>query len=132
MSTAIEAVATPSKAALWTGRVLSALIVAMLGMSGVMKLMGGEQLTEGFEHLGWPIKVAVTLGIVELTCTLIYAIPQTAILGAVLLTGYIGGAIATHVRIGEPWITQSILGIVVWLALYLREPRLRKLLPLRM
>lgn len=115
----------------WTGRVLSALPVLMLTMSGVMKLMKGEEVAKGMSHLGWPETLAVPLGVLELACALIYAIPQTAVLGAILLTGYMGGAIATHVRLGEPYIVQALIGVVIWLGVFLRDRRLRELLPLR-
>src|SRR3954471_9356296 len=81
----------------WTGWVISGLVAALMAFSGAMKFSTSPQMTEGFEHLGWPIKLAVTLGILELTSTLLYSIPKTAVLGAILLTGYLGGAIATHV-----------------------------------
>ena len=87
-----------SKAALWTGRVLSTLPVLMLLVSGVMKLAKPEGFVENFEKLGYPEHLALGIAIVELACTLIYVIPQTAVLGAILLTGYLGGATATHVR----------------------------------
>ena len=121
-----------SKPMLWTGRVLSALPVLMVLMSGVMKLTKAPQLVEMFAHLGWNESMAVPLGILEITCAVIYVIPQTAVLGAILLTGYFGGAIATHVRIGEQqFILPAALGVLVWLGLYLRDARLRALLPLR-
>ena len=124
-------VAPPSMPVIWTGRIISGLIVLMLAFSGVMKFTGSQQLTEGMSHLGWPAEVAIALGITELACTLLYAIPQTSVLGANLLTGYLGGAIATHARIGEMFIVQAILGVLLWLGLYLRDGRLRALLPLR-
>jgi hypothetical protein len=80
---------------------------------------------------GYPAGVALPLFIVELVCVLLYAIPRTAVLGAILLTGYLGGAVATHVRVGEPWFLPVIFGVLVWLGIYLREPRLRELAPLR-
>jgi hypothetical protein len=110
---------------------MSALPVVLLVFSGVMKLMKPPAAVDGFKHLGWPVELALPLGILELTCTVIYLIPQTAVLGAILLTGYLGGAIATHVRIGEPFISQSIFGVLVWGGLFLRDPRLRALIPLR-
>jgi hypothetical protein len=122
----------PGKAALWTGRVLSALPVLMLLMSGVMKFMKNAQAVEGFKHLGWSEHMAVTLGIIELSCTILYCIPATSVLGAILLTGYLGGAVATHLRIGEAQAAGgAILGVLIWLGLFLREPRLRSLIPLR-
>src|SRR4051794_34137186 len=95
----------PSKPALWTGRVISALPILALGMSGAMKFMPpNKQMTDGMEHLGWPLPYAHGLGILELACVILYAIPQTAVLGAVLVTGYMGGAIATHLRVGDPFV----------------------------
>lgn len=120
-----------SKAMLWAGRILSAIPIAMLLMSGVMKLTKSAQVSESFAHLGWPDRLATGLGIVEIVCTVLYLVPQTCVLGAILLTGYMGGAIATHVRIGEPFFMQFGFGVVIWLGLYLRDPRLRALLPLR-
>jgi len=120
-----------SKKALWAGYILSALPVPLLLMSAVMKFLQPPDVVEGFTHLGWPADLAVALGILEVTCTVLYAIPRTAVLGAILLTGYLGGAIATHVRIGEPFWVQALLGVVVWLGLYLRDRRLRELIPLR-
>lgn len=130
MSTASPS-APVSKAARWTGIILAGLIVLLLTFSGVMKFVGGKDLEEGFAHLGWPLHLAVVLGTLEITCTLIYAIPRTAVLGAILLTGYLGGAIATHVRLEEPIFIHIGIGIVIWLSLYLRDPRLRVLVPLR-
>lgn len=121
----------PSKAAFWAGWILSALPGLMLLMSGVMKFVQPEGTPEGFAHLGWDLSLAVPLGIVEIACVAFYLIPRTAVLGAVLLTGYLGGAIATHVRIHELFVMQAALGVVIWLGLWLREPRLRELLPLR-
>ncbi len=123
--------ASVSKPVLWTGRVISALAVAGLLMSAGMKFTNAPDVVKGVEHLGWPLKLVVVLGIIELTCTILYAIPQTAVLGAILLTGYLGGAIATHVRIEEGFAPPVILGVMVWLGLFLRDPRLRALLPLR-
>jgi hypothetical protein len=123
-----------SKAALWTGRVISTLPVLMLTMSGVMKLMGPPEVVEGFRNYGFDGSILVPLGVVELACTLLYVIPRTAVLGAILVTGYLGGAIATHVRAGEPpaqYVVPVVLGVLVWLGLYLRDARLRDLVPVR-
>lgn len=119
-----------SKAALWTGRVLSGLPALMLGFSAAMKLAGPPDLAKGFEHLGVPVSHALGLGILELLCTVIYLIPRTAVLGAILLTGYLGGAIQTHIRVGDPIYTHIVLGIAIWGGLYLRDLRLRALIPL--
>ena len=130
MQSDIQVAGVP-KWALWVGYLMSAVPVALLLMSGVMKLVKPDPIKEGFAHLGWDESLAFGLGIVEIACTVIYMIPSTAVLGAILLTGYLGGAIATHVRIGEPFVTQTILGLVVWGGLWLRDRRLRALLPLR-
>src|SRR4051812_42336005 len=106
--------APASQKALWAGRVISALPVALLVFSAVMKLMNPPELAEGFGKLGWDHRIAFGLGILELVCTLLYVIPRTAVFGAVLLTGYLGGAIATHVRIGEPPFAQIVFGVLVW------------------
>jgi len=122
---------TVSKKALWAGYILSFLPIPLLLMSAVMKFLKPSDVVEGFAHLGWPSELALALGILELTCVVLYIIPRTAVLGAILLTGYLGGAIATHVRIGEPFVVQAILGAVLWLGLYLRDTRIRTLIPLR-
>jgi hypothetical protein len=120
-----------SKKMLWAGYIISVLPALMLVFSAVMKLMKPKEVVEGFTHLGWPDRLALPLGILELTCVVIYLIPRTAVLGAILLTGYLGGAIATHVRIDEGFIGQTVFGVLVWLGLYLRDARLRALIPLR-
>ena len=120
-----------SKAMIWTGRVISALVVAGLVMSAVFKLMGPEQVVSEFGRLGWPENLTLALGIVELSCALVYAIPQTAVLGAILLAGYLGGAIATHVRIEEQFVPPLVMGVLAWVGLYLRDARLRALIPWR-
>ena len=119
----------------WAGWILSVLPALMLLFSGVMKFTKSPELTEGFTHLGWNENLAVALGIVEISCTIIYLLPPTAVLGAILLTGYVGGAIATHMRVGDPFIPNFVvpivLGVVVWCGLWLRDPRLRALVPFR-
>jgi DoxX-like family len=130
MSTDREATPIPKWMA-WAGWIISLLPAAMLLFSATGKLMNMAGLDEGFKHIGWPRDVALGLGIVELVSTVLYLIPQTAVLGAILVTGYLGGAIATHVRIGEGFIIQALLGGLVWLGLYLRDPRVRALIPLR-
>jgi len=128
MTSEIEPV---SKKALWTGYVMSILPVLLLVMSAVMKFAKPEPVVEGFAHLGYPESLALALGIVELGCTILYLIPQTAVLGAILLTAYLGGATATHVRIEEAFFMPIILGIFVWGGLFLRDRRIRALIPLR-
>ena len=121
-----------SKKALWTGRVLSALPILLLLFSGVMKLAKPPAVVEGFAHFGLPEKLILTIGLLEIVCTLIYAIPRTSVLGAILLTGYLGGATATNVRVGDPSsIITVLLGIMIWGGLYLRDNRLRALIPLK-
>lgn len=116
---------------LWTGRILSGLVGALLVMSGVMKLAGSPEVAAGFTHLGFDPGIATTIGALELVCVALYLLPHTAMLGAILLTGYMGGVIVTHLRLGEPVLTAVVIGVVVWLGLYLRDPRLRRLVPLR-
>ncbi|MBO0719346.1 MAG: DoxX family protein [Blastocatellia bacterium] len=118
----------------WVGRIISALPVLLLLFGGGMTLNKPVQAVEEFTRLGYPDTVIVGIGIVLLVCTILYAIPYTAVLGAILLTGYLGGAVATHVRIGDPTskvIIPVIVGMLIWGGLFLRDERLRKLLPLR-
>jgi hypothetical protein len=120
-----------SKPVFWASVVISAVPVLLLLFSAVMKLMKPQMVVDGFAHLGWPESMTPVLAALELSCTAIYLIPRTAVLGAILLTGFLGGAIATHLRIGEPVYVQAGLGVLVWLGLFLREPRLRALIPWR-
>ena len=130
-STLTPTASGPSKTAKIIGWIMGIVPVLMLLMSAGMKFSQNKQVTDGFEHLGWPARLAIALGILELACTFIYLVPRTAVLGAILLTGYLGGAIATHVRIGEGFIPPVMLGILLWGSLYLRDPRLRALIPFR-
>ena len=123
--------AAPVGKIVWLGRGISILASLAFLMSGVMKLKGGPQMTEGMAHLGLPISMVLPLAILEISCAVIYLIPATSVLGAILLAGYMGGAICTHWRVGDPFFVQIGLGVFVWLGLYLRESRLRGLLPLR-
>src|SRR5271163_3221847 len=91
-----------SQGMVWTGRVLSALVVAFLLFDSVIKFVKPPAVTETFREIGWPDSLALPLGIALLACTLLYAIPWTSILGAILLTGYLGGAVGAHVRVGDP------------------------------
>ena len=116
----------------WAGRAVSALPVLGLVMSAAMKLKQDPALVGTFtQHLGFQAGTLPVLGVVELLCVVLYAVPRTAVLGAVLLTGYLGGAIATHVRLGEAFTPPLLLGVLVWAGLFLRDARLRSLLPLR-
>lgn len=127
-----EPAATTSTGMLWAGRVISAIPVLMMGVMGlVMLLFGQKTVAEGMAKHGYPTGVGTPLLIVEIVCAILYAIPRTSVLGAILLTGYLGGAVATHVRAGEPWFFPVITGVVVWLGLYLRDARIRALVPLR-
>jgi hypothetical protein len=124
-------IAPVSKKMLWAGYILSALPVLLLFFSGVMKLVQPAPVMEGFIRLGYPESLALWIGIVELACAVLYVIPRTAVLGAILLTGYLGGATATHLRIGEPFFAPIVLGVMVWGGLFFRDASLRALLPLR-
>jgi hypothetical protein len=123
----------PKKWVLWTGRVLSALPVLMMLLSGSMKLTHAQAVVENMTgKFGYSESAITPIGLIEIACAIIYIVPRTAILGAVLVTGYFGGAIATHVRIGDPsFIGPLLFGIFAWLGLYLRDNRLHALLPLR-
>jgi hypothetical protein len=115
----------------WTGRVITVLVSLLFLFSAAMKFMGGAEVKEGMAHLGLPESMIIPLGILEAACTVIYLIPATSVLGALLLAGYIGGAICTHWRVGDPILGQVAIGLVIWLGIYLREPRLKALIPLR-
>ena len=129
---ASDAQSSLSKAMIVAGWVVSVLPSLALLMSGSMKLIGSEELSKSFEHLGFPDKLALILGLVEIGATLIYLIPWTSALGAIVLTGYLGGAVAAHARLEEMnFIAPVILGILIWLGLVLRDPKVRAILPLR-
>ena len=115
----------------WIGWVITGLTALMFLFSASMKLVGGPEIQKAMEPLGLPGSLLLPLAILELSCLLVYLLPPTSVLGAILLTGYLGGAILTHVRVGEPFVFPLVLGILVWLGLYLRDERLRQLIPLR-
>lgn len=115
----------------WVGWIISILAVLMLLMSAVFKFIKAPEAVDGMEKLGWDAGKLLTLGILESACALIYLFPRTAMLGAILLTAYLGGAVATHVRVSDAFISPIVGGVLVWLGLWLREPRLRALTPLR-
>jgi hypothetical protein len=115
----------------WTGRVITVLVSLLFFFSAAMKFVGGAEVKEGMAHLGLPESMTIPLGILEAACTVIYLIPATSVLGAILLAGYMGGAICTHWRVGDPFVGQIAIALVIWLAIYLREPRLKALIPLR-
>jgi hypothetical protein len=116
----------------WLGWVLTVLPSLALIMSAGFKFSGDKTVTEGLAKMSWEPTLAVPLGITELLCTIIYLNPRTAVLGAVLLTGYMGGAIATHISLEESFAFQAAFGVVLWLGIFLREPRLRTILPWRL
>jgi hypothetical protein len=116
----------------WTGRLLSALPVLLLAMSASMKVMGSPEVIAAFtKHFGYPESALLGIAAAEIGCAVLYVLPPTAVLGAVLMTGYLGGAVATHVRVGESFLIPLALGVLAWAALYLRDRRLQALLPLR-
>ena len=126
----------PSTAAFVTGWVLTILPAAALIFSGVMKFVQPgkpEDVAKYLDPIGWKLEQLHGLGILELTCVILYLIPQTAVVGAILVTGYVGGIIATHVRIGDfgiaPFVT---IGVLIWLGLFLRYPKLRRMIPLNL
>jgi hypothetical protein len=123
-----------SKSSLFTGRIISTLAVLFLLFDGVTKVLKVAPVMEASARLGIPESVVPGIGIVLIICTIVYIIPRTSVLGAILLTGILGGAIATHVRVGGPIIPvvfAAVFGLLVWLGLFLRDDRLRTLIPLR-
>jgi DoxX-like family len=120
---------------LWIGRILSALAVLFLLFDAVIKLVKIPAVAQSFSQLGYPINLAVTIATLELVCVAVYVIPSTSVLGAILLTGYLGGAIASHVRVGNPLFSHVLfpvyIGALLWGGLFLREGRLGSLVPLR-
>src|SRR5687768_15517633 len=120
-----------SKAAFWGGWIMSLGPILMLLFSAWMKLSRHPQAVEGFTKMGYPDGALLGIGITELVCTVIYLIPRTAVLGAILLTGYLGGAVDVHVRGGLSIVMPVAFGVLLWGGLFLRDPRLRQLIPLR-
>jgi hypothetical protein len=114
---------------------MSGLVVLFLVLDGVIKFIKPAPVVDAFAHLGWPLSLASVLGILLLASTALYAIPRTSVLGAILLTGYLGGAVATHLRAGDPLFSHVLfptyLGVLLWGGLYLRDERLKVLIPLR-
>ena len=117
---------------LWAGRIISALPALLLLFSGTMKLLKVPAVMEGMVHYGYPEHLILCIGVLEVGYTIVYLIPRTAVLGAILMTGYLGGATATSVRLGDPsFIGPVLAGVFVWAGLYLRDERLSALIPLR-
>ena len=131
MPTSTQREAT-SKKVLWTGRIISALIVLFLLFDAIIKVLKLAPAVEGTVRLGYPVAVIVPIGLTLLFCVVLYLVSSTSVLGAILITGYLGGATATQVRVEDPWfLFPVLLGVLVWLGLYLRDNRLRALIPLR-
>lgn len=125
----------PSNKALWTGRILSGIGVAFLTFDAAIKVFAAPEAVEGTVELGYPASALFGIGVLQVICLVVYLIPRTSVLGAVLWTGYLGGAIATHVRVENPLFTHVLFPTYVaaflWGGLFLREPRLREFLPWR-
>ncbi len=121
-----------SKTSLRAGLIISGLVILLMLFDAAIKLMRLAAAVEGTARLGYPVSLVFPIGLICLACVTAYAIPRTSVLGAILLTGYFGGATATQVRVEDPWfLFPIVLGVLVWLGLYLRDGRLRALLPLR-
>ncbi len=124
-----------SKTMMWTGRIVSTLAVLFLLFDSVIHIMKPVAVIEAFGQLGYPVSLAVGIGVVELCGVVLYVIPRTSMLGAVSLTGYLGGATASQVRIGHALFSQALfpvyVGVLVWGGLFLRDGRLRAIFPLQ-
>jgi hypothetical protein len=135
MTTATQAVQAQTSKKLWTGRILSGLAIAFLLFDTIIKVLKLPVAVDGTVQLGYPANTVFGIGVIELICLALYAFPRTTVLGAILLTGYLGGAVATHVRIGSPLFSHVLFPIyvaaLIWGGIYLREWRLRALVPLR-
>jgi DoxX-like family len=122
------------KAGTVAGWVISGLVAAFTALDGVAKLIRPATVAEAFARTGWPMDLSITLGCILLVCTLLFLIPRTAVLGGVLLTGYLGGAVATNLRLHNPWFSNTLFpvyfGVLVWVALWLRTARLKDVFPL--
>jgi hypothetical protein len=115
----------------WTGRILSGIVIAFMTFDGVIHILKPAPVVDAFAQLGYPLRVSAGLGVIELLCTLLYAIPRTSFAGALLLTGYLGGAIATQLRVDAGWfptLFPIIIGALLWGGLALRDSRVRGLL----
>ena len=124
-----------NKKMLWTGWMFSGLAALFLLMDGVMHIMNIPPVVEAMTQLGFPTTTAPRIGLLELVLLVLYVVPRTAMLGAILWMGILGGAIASHIRVGDPLFTHILFGVYVgvflWVGLYLREPKLRALIPIR-
>jgi hypothetical protein len=130
-----DAAAPAAKWMGWAGWTLTVLVVLFMAMDSAMKLMDLPQVRTATLQLGWPLALDRTLGVIDLACVVLYAIPRTAVLGAILTTGLCGGAVAAHLRLGDPLFSHVLFGVYVgvmaWGGLWLRDARLRALMPLR-
>ncbi|GLV55747.1 membrane protein [Dictyobacter sp. S3.2.2.5] len=124
-----------SKAPLWIGRVLTALAALFLLFDGIIHVMQISPVVDSLNQLGYPVNLALALGVIELVCLAAYVFPATSVVGAVLLTGYLGGAISAHLRLGDPLFSTTLfpvyIGILIWCGLYLRDERIRALFTVR-
>ena len=131
----MTATAPVSSRRLWTGRVFSGLGALFMIFDGIIHILRITPVVDGFSQLGYPLGVSATLGVIELLCVALYLIRRTSVLGAILLTGYLGGAIATQVRVGSPLFSTTLfpiyIALLLWGGLYLRDDRVRSLIPLR-
>jgi hypothetical protein len=134
MDTPIEGLMN-SKAQRLTGWILTALISALFGFSSIIKLMAVPEVRQTLSDLGWPAQLDHTVGLLELICLVLFLVPRTAVLGAVLQTGLLGGTVALKLRVGDPMFTHVLfgvyMGVFIWGALYFRDPRVRQLMPWR-
>ena len=124
-----------SRRALWTGRTMSGIAIVFLTLDAIGKLLQVPPVVDGTRQLGYPVEVIFGLGVTLMSCVLVYVVPRTAMLGAVLLTGYLGGAVATHVRVANPLLTHTLfptyVAALLWGGLMLRDARLRAFVPWR-
>lgn len=125
------AVEAPKRWLPWVGRAISALPAALILFSASLKITSSPLMVDGLGKAGFSPGMVTAIGVLELTCLAIYLVPPTAVLGALLLTGYLGGAVVTHLRVGQPFTMPVVIGVLVWAGLYLRDARVRAILPLR-
>ncbi len=137
-ATTLPATAASGRGGVWAGRIISTILVVLLLLDATMKLIVLQPVIDASLALGWPVDPLTvrSLGGILAMATFLYAAPQTSVLGAIVLTGYLGGAIATHARIGDPLLSHTLFGVYVgvalWAGLWLRDPRLRALIPFKM
>lgn len=133
----IAATAPQSRAMLWAGRIITGIVIAFMTFDVGVKLIEMDVVRETMLQLGYPLRLAggFEIGVIQAICLILYVIPRTSVLGAILLTAVMGGAIASHLRIGSPLPTHTLfgvyLGILIWAGIYLRNPRLRALIPVQ-